>query len=167
MISKSIFGSFCFLAMLVTQAWAGQGIEDKFIERGRYVVRTSGCNDCHTQGYPESGGTTPQARWLTGNMVGFNGPWGTTYPSNLRLLFQTLSEKEWLAKARNPLRPPMPWFALRDMSDDDLRAIYRFVRSLGAQGEAAPAFVPPGQVVHTPYIEFVPKNLTKQAKAGE
>jgi len=41
--------------------------------------------------------------------------------------------------------PPMPWFALRDMAESDLRALHRYVRHLGPAGEAAPAFLPPGQ----------------------
>ncbi|MCK7497068.1 MAG: hypothetical protein MZW92_44030 [Comamonadaceae bacterium] len=39
----------------------------------------------------------------------------------------------WLesARARTARRRPMPWFALRDMADEDLRALFRFVRALG------------------------------------
>jgi hypothetical protein len=59
----------------------------------------------------------------------------------------------------------MPWFNLRDMADTDLIAMYRFMRSLGPAGEPAPAAVAPGVAVTTPYIEFMPKNLPKQASA--
>ncbi len=135
------------------------------IERGRYLVSTSGCNDCHTEGYPQSGGTVPSSEWLTGSQVGFSGPWGTTYPVNLRLLVQSMSEDQWLHAARREMRPPMPWFSLRDMSDDDLKAVYAFIRSLGAHGAKAPDYVPPGQVVSTPYIDFVPKNLPNRQAA--
>ena len=48
----------------------------------------------------------------------------------------------------------MPWFTLRDMSAQDLRALYRFVRSLGPAGDAAPAYVPPGQKPNGPVIQF-------------
>jgi mono/diheme cytochrome c family protein len=127
------------------------------IERGRYLVSVSGCNDCHSPGYPESGGTLPESDWLVGSPVGFEGPWGTTYPANLRHLMATSSESDWLARARTATRPPMPWFSLRDMKDEDLKAIYAFVRSLGDKGQPAPEYVPPGQVALTPYFEFVPK----------
>lgn len=136
------------------------------LERGRYLVRTAGCNDCHTLGYPEQGGQVPEAQWLTGSPVGFQGPWGTTYPANLRLRVQTLGEAEWLERARSPMRPPMPWFNLRDMSDGDLRAIYRYLRHLGPAGAPAPAYAPPGQAVTTPYIDFMPHNLPQQASAA-
>ena len=143
---------------------ADPGANARTIEHGRYIVNISGCNDCHTPGYPESGGKTPRSDWLTGNPVGFQGPWGTTYPANLRLLVQSMSEAQWIARARTPMRPPMPWFSLQAMSDNDLRAIYRFVRHLGPKGEPAPAYAAPGQKVNTPYIVFVPQNLPKQAK---
>lgn len=127
------------------------------IARGKYLVSITGCNDCHTPGYPQSGGKLPVEQWLVGDKVGFKGPWGTTYPSNLRLFFQRLSEAEWIKWAKTmQTRPPMPWFALRDMHERDLKAMYRFVRSLGAAGEASPAYVPPGQEPATPYFVFEP-----------
>jgi mono/diheme cytochrome c family protein len=124
------------------------------IERGRYLVKIAGCNDCHTPGYAQAGGTLPEKQWLLGDTVGYQGPWGTTYPVNLRLLMQSMSEQQWLAIARNPARPPMPWFALRDMTDADLSALYHYVRDLGPAGEAAPAFVEPGKPVKTPVLRF-------------
>lgn len=124
------------------------------IERGRYLVKVSGCNHCHTPGYEESGGTVPEERWLIGDTLGWRGPWGTTYAINLRLLLSNLSEDHWMSLARTQSRPPMPWFALRDMTDEDLRAIYRFIRQLGPAGELAPAFVPPNQEPRQPYVLF-------------
>jgi len=132
-------------------------------ERGRYLVSVGACNDCHTPGYPEAAGKIPTERWLTGNEVGFRGPWGTSYPANLRLKVQDWTEKQWLTRVRQPMLPPMPWFNLRDMSDADLIAMYRFIRALGPAGEPAPAAVGPGVAVPTPYIEFEPKNLPKHA----
>lgn len=125
-------------------------VAKEIIDRGRYVVKTSGCNDCHTPNYAETAGATEEKHWLTGSPVGWRGPWGTTYPINLRLFVQDLSEEQWMIVARKPARPPMPWFALRDMSDSDVRAIYHYVRSLGAAGEAAPEYAPPGKTVSTP-----------------
>jgi mono/diheme cytochrome c family protein len=136
------------------------------VARGRYLVAISGCNDCHTAGYSEGGGKVPQADWLLGQPVGFRGPWGVSYPANLRLTVQSMSEGEWLRFARIERLPPMPWFALRDMNDDDLRSLYRFVRSLGAKGERMPAALSPKANVGTPYIEFTPKNLPAVSQAA-
>jgi len=125
------------------------------IDRGRYLARVAGCNDCHTAGYPQSGGKVPENQWLLGDRLGWQGPWGTTYPPNLRLSLQKMTEQEWIRFARTKeLRPPMPWFALRDMSTDDLRAIYRYVRHLGPAGEPAPAYKPPGEAVEGPVVRF-------------
>lgn len=125
------------------------------IERGRYIVRTSGCNDCHTPGYMETGGQVDEAQYLTGTALGWTGPWGTTYASNLRMVAQAMSEDQWLVHARNQWRPPMPWFALRDMKDDDVRAIYRYLRHLGPAGKPAPTALPPGQTAPLPHFAFV------------
>jgi mono/diheme cytochrome c family protein len=126
--------------------------------RGRYLVALGGCNDCHTSGYAESGGRVPEGDWLMGSPVGFQGPWGTTYANNLRTAVAGMSEVAWMARARSTLRPPMPSTSLQVMTDKDLRAIYRFIRGLGARGETAPAYVPPGGVVTTPVIDFVPRD---------
>jgi hypothetical protein len=53
--------------------------------------------------------------------------------------------------------------SLRAMRDDDLKAIYRYNKSLGPRGVAAPAYVPPGGKVATPYLDLNPKNLPQQA----
>jgi len=125
------------------------------IERGRYIAKVAGCNDCHTPGYAMTGGQVPEKNWLVGDGLGWQGPWGTTYPANLRLVLSGMTEDEWVRTAKNlRTRPPMPWFALRDMSEADLRAFHRYVRSLGAAGEPAPAYVPPGSPAHGPVVTF-------------
>lgn len=124
------------------------------VERGRYLVKVAGCNDCHTPGYAHSGGAVPESQWLIGDALGWEGPWGTTYPINLRLFMKDLSPEQWLQVARAPARPPMPWFALRDMTDEDVLAIYAYVRSLGPAGAPAPEYLPPGQKAHGPVVKF-------------
>ena len=127
----------------------------KQIDRGRYLAKIAGCNDCHTPGYLMSNGKVPEAQWLTGDSFGWRGPWGTTYAVNLRVYMQSLSEEEWLKKAATvETRPPMPWYVLREMTKDDLRALYRYIRHLGPAGGPAPAWVPPDQEPKPPYATF-------------
>jgi mono/diheme cytochrome c family protein len=129
--------------------------EDAQVKRGRYLVAIAGCNDCHTPAFAMKNGEVPEAQWLTGDALGWRGPWGTTYATNLRLSMQELSEQQWLAKAKQlAARPPMPWFNVRRMSDADLRAIYRYVRHLGPAGTPAPQYVPPDRVPAGPYVQF-------------
>ena len=57
-ISKAVCA--CLLAMACGAAVADDAAAQKqVIERGRYLISTSSCNDCHTPGYPESGGMLP------------------------------------------------------------------------------------------------------------
>lgn len=132
---------------------------EALVARGQYLARIGGCHDCHTEGYALKAGDVPADRWLTGSAMGYKGPWGVSYPSNLRLSLQQMTETQWLAFARVPRLPPMPWFNLRDMSDADLRALYHFIRALGPAGTRQPAAIAPGAPIRTPYIETDPQNL--------
>lgn len=133
----------------------GQPSERGSIERGRYLVKIAGCNDCHTPGYMQTGGKVPEVQWLVGDKLGWRGPWGTTYPANLRLYMQTVSEDQWIKMAKTKeLRPPMPWFNIRAMTEHDLFSIYRFIRHLGPAGDPAPAYLQPGQEPTGPYVQF-------------
>ena len=126
------------------------------VARGEYLVKTAGCNDCHTPGYAEQQGNVDKALWLTGSPLGYNGPWGTTYASNLRLRLQEMNEAQWLDySARLRTRPLMPDFSLRAMNQEDRRAIYRFAQSLGPGGQRAPAYLPPGQTPPLPYFALL------------
>lgn len=132
-----------------------KGPDMKSIERGRYLVKIAGCNDCHTPGYTQTGGKVPEKAWLTGDALGWRGPWGTTYASNLRLVLQKMDEVQWVATAKSAqYRPPMPWFALHDMRTQDLKDVYRFIRYLGPAGEHAPSYLPPGQEPKGPVVQF-------------
>lgn len=122
------------------------------IARGRYMVLTGHCNNCHTGGYAAKQGNVPESEWLTGNPIGFRSDVGTVYASNLRLTVRSFGESDWVtyAKGARP-RPPMPWWSVRETSDADLRAMYRYIVSLGAAGQPAPAFVPPDKEPAGPY----------------
>ena len=143
------------LATAVAIPALAQPKDDAAVKRGRYLVMIGGCNDCHTAGFAPSGGKVPESQWLEGDALGWRGPWGTTYPVNLRLYMQDLSEADWVKKAKTlSARPPMPWWSLRTMTESDLRALYRYVRHLGPAGNPAPAYVPPQETPRPPYVQF-------------
>lgn len=163
LFSKTLSGRIFSLSLLLVSAVSLSGCGEKvqasnkraMIDHGRYLVNIAGCNDCHTPGYAENGGTTPESEWLTGDALGWRGPWGTTYPTNLRLALHKYSEAQWLALAKGAeFRPPMPWFNLHAMSEHDLKAIYQYVRHLGPAGKPAPSFVPPDLEPTGPYVQF-------------
>ena len=75
------------------------------IALGKYLVRIGGCNDCHTPGYAPSGGKVDEKLWLTGDQLGFRGPWGTTYATNLRLAVEDMTAEQFMRRARTRTGP--------------------------------------------------------------
>jgi len=109
------------------------------VENGRYLAGSvANCWACHTQRDPNTGGLTGT---LYAGTVGFTddlNPGRTWNPPNLTPAPKTgrtalLSEDEFVdrfRKGRLIAGSPMPWQAFSRMSEDDLRAIYRFLRTL-------------------------------------
>jgi mono/diheme cytochrome c family protein len=125
------------------------------LARGRELVVYGSCNDCHTTGWRETDGAVAEKQWMTGSAIGFRGWWGTSYPANVRVEFQSMPEDRWIAAVRTRAgHPPMVWQDLRILPDADLRAIYQFVRSLGPAGGAVPAAVEPWRVPTTPFVDM-------------
>lgn len=133
------------------------------IEAGRYLVIVGNCNDCHTENFMERDGDVPESEWLLGSGMGWRGPWGTTYPPNLRLTVQDMGEDQFveMVHTRRAL-PPMPWMNLNQVSEPDARSLYRYLRSLGPAGERAPTALAPDVEPQTPYLLLVPQNLPQE-----
>lgn len=154
-----ICGAMAALALSGAQAMAGE----VSVARGAQVAVTAGCHDCHTAGYGESGGKIDPAAALKGTGLGWQGPWGTTYPANLRLIAKEKgSEDAFLQYAKTfQARPPMPFFNVHAMDESDLRSLYQYIVSLGEAGEKVPDYLPPGQEPKTPYIVIAPPIMPK------
>ena len=154
-------GALCAGLVAISGAPAGAG--EVSVARGAQVAITGGCNDCHTAGYLESGGKLDPAAALKGTQLGWQGPWGTTYPANLRLVARDKGSEDAFVQyaKRFEARPPMPFFNVRAMDESDMRSLYQYIVSLGEPGEAAPDYVPPGQMPKTPYIVIAPPNMPK------
>lgn len=86
------------------------------------------------------------------------GPFGMTYAANLTPDDQTgiglWSEDVFIKAMRTglhmgagrPILPPMPWEGVGKLSDDDLKAVFAYLKSLPAVKNAVPAPVPPGEL---------------------
>ena len=109
------------------------------VERGAYIVNAlSNCAGCHSQRNMVSGAYTGPR--LQGGMemesmvnakIKLVPPDITSRPGSGRVASWT--EDEFVARFRAGERipgSPMPWQAFGRMSDDDLRAIYRYLRSV-------------------------------------
>jgi hypothetical protein len=138
---------------------------ESYLEAGRYLSVVALCNDCHTHGWLPNADVREE-EWLAGSPVGYEGPWGVSFPSNLRLRAQEWTEDQWVEKLRTRRAHDfMPWMAVTVLSDKDARAFYRFLRHLGPYGEHVPAAIPPGEPIGEPYVSLRewPANTTLQA----
>ena len=124
------------------------------VERGKYLTTISGCNDCHTPG--ALFGAPDFARALSGSELGWSGPWGVTYASNLTPDMETGIGAWTDAEIERALRsgikrdgtaigPPMPWPEFAQYTPDDMAAVIAYLRSLPAVPHKNPARVMPGQ----------------------
>ena len=128
---------------------------------GEYLTIVGSCNDCHTQGWVESKGKIPPADRFAGLDVGFRGEWGTSYGKNLRTVVQRQSEDHWVMVLRTTDegdgKAPMPWWNTAMMSERDLRAMYRYIKSLGPNPNGVPKALPPSKEPTGKYIWVTPK----------
>lgn len=149
----------CF-ACVAFNSQSNARADEPSVERGLYVSIVGGCHDCHTAGYIESGGVIDPTTSLKGKNVGWQGPWGTSYPANLRLVLSNMTEDGFMTYAKTlKSNPPMPWYNVRNMTETDMRSLYRYIRSLGEPGDVTPPFVPPGSRVMTPYVVLSPPQM--------
>jgi hypothetical protein len=98
---------------------------------------------------------------MGGMKLGFRGSWGTVYGKNLRTIVQRMSEDRWVkvltTSDSGDGKPPMPWWNTAKMSERDLRAMYRYVKSLGPKQNGIPRGLPAGKEPTTAYISLEEK----------
>jgi mono/diheme cytochrome c family protein len=130
------------------------------VERGRYLVTIAACHDCHSpkvdaQMTPDAARalsgrpitTLPPVQATTEiraslDLTAWAGPWGNSYAANLTPDGETglgrryteASFVETIRTGKKPegemLAPPMPWNVYRNMTDEDLKSIYAYLKTL-------------------------------------
>jgi mono/diheme cytochrome c family protein len=140
----------------------GPSVEAESMEKaGEYLTIVGSCNDCHTQGWTESKGKVAPADRFAGLDVGFRGEWGTSYGKNLRTITQRQTEDHWVKVLQTTDegdgKPPMPWWNTAQMSERDMRAMYRYIKSLGPNPKGVPRSLPPGKEPTGKYVWVTPK----------
>lgn len=105
------------------------------LKRGEYLVKIGGCRDCHT---PQKNGQPIAALDLAGGFL-MRGPWGAVASANITpdpsgipyydeaLFIQTI--RTGYVKARK-LSQIMPWWSFRGATDDDLKAMFAYLRTV-------------------------------------
>lgn len=117
-----------------------QEAKENPVKRGRYLVTTMGCGDCHTPA--NNDGSLDEQLYLAGGSKWDVYPFGIFYPVNLtpdketgigRFTDEQLKDvirKGVTTGGRKMIPFPMPWPAYASMSDDDLNAVIAYLRSL-------------------------------------
>jgi mono/diheme cytochrome c family protein len=162
---------------------AADSVVAKRVERGRYLVSTSACHDCHTPWKMTERGPEPDmTRMLSGhpsslkvprppklgdgpwNWVGagsntaFAGAWGVTFTANLTpdqnsglgiwtedMFLKAIRTGRHMGTSR-PIMPPMPWAVYRNMTDEDLKSIYAYLRTIPPISNHVPQYLEPHEV---------------------
>lgn len=135
------------------------------IEHGRYLVSVAGCNDCHTPG--TFYGAPDTLRQLSGSELGWEGPWGVSYPRNITPDVETgignWTEAQIVTAIRTGQRPdkslllpPMPWPMYAHLSDEDAYAIAAYLKSIPAVSHRAPHVQSPGKPATGARLSFPP-----------
>ncbi len=159
------------------------------VARGKYLVNTSACHDCHspkvfnTRGMPIPDSTRllsghpaelPYPTWAPVDLEKRNaltlaspmltawaGPWGVSFTANLTPDTSTgigeWTEETFMTAIRTgkhqgqpngrDILPPMPWDVYRNFTDQDLKAIWAYLRSLPPVKNQVPFPLPPGQTL--------------------
>ncbi len=159
-------------------AWS----QEALIKRGKYLMVTSACHDCHSpKVMTPQGPVIDSARLLSGHpkenpvpkiilsndwimfnneLTAFVGPWGLSFAANLTPhdtgtgtwsfeQFKTAIRKgkfKGLEGSRS-LLPPMPWEMYRSFTDEDLLAIFTYLKSIKPVDNLVPYPIAPNDLV--------------------
>ena len=154
--------------------------EDK-VARGKYLVTTSGCHDCHTPwvmgpkgphpdmkralsghpaDFPLPPAPKPSGPWIvaaSATNTAWAGPWGVSFTANLtpdaetglgnwslKNFKDTIRTGRHMGRGREIL-PPMPIPVYNNFTDDDLEAVYSYLRTIQPIRNRVPEPLPPAQ----------------------
>ena len=130
------------------------------VARGKYLVTIAACHDCHSPKLDEkmtidstrllSGRPVTTFPPMQGpgeiraslDLTAWAGPWGNSYAANLTPDRETglggrYTEASFIRTMRTGIKPegetlapPMPWAVYRNMTDEDLKAVFAYLSSL-------------------------------------
>jgi len=177
MIKKFSVGTIILLLFLVviaseincTNQEKDKGMtQAQMVAQGKYLVNSTGCNDCHSPKIMTPMGPIPDSTKLlsghpadeklpefdnklisekhvyifSADLTAFAGPWGVSYSANLTPDSETGSgawqEDMFINAIRNgkhlgigrPILPPMPWMSFKNLTDEDLKSIFAYLKTL-------------------------------------
>lgn len=112
----------------------------------------------HPEGTELPPAPAPSGPWIasaSGDQTAWAGPWGVSFATNLTpdentgigswsedTFVKALKTGRHMGVAR-PILPPMPWTAMRHLSDEDLRSIYAYLQTVPPVHNRVPEPLPP------------------------
>ena len=170
-------------AVLIAQ-WAAPaaqaGLGSSKVDRGRHLVDSMACTDCHTPmkfdaklnmpvpdaerflsghpaGAPTAAAMAPGSAMVVGQTgTSFRFPFGVVYSANLtpdetglkgwseKMFVDAIRTGRHMGGTGRPIYPPMPWPSFRNLGDEDLRAIYAYLRTIKpVRNDVPDAEIPP------------------------
>jgi len=148
------------LLLAVAPAPRAQSASESQVERGKYLVGITGCHDCHSpkvagtmkpvpetmlSGRPQSTkvpSAMPGEVHASEDLTAWTGPWGQSVASNLTPdpatgLGMRYTEAKFIQTMRTgkkpegvAIMPPMPVDVYVNMKDDDLKAIFAYLKTI-------------------------------------
>jgi mono/diheme cytochrome c family protein len=123
-------------------------------------------------GHPESAGVpqpfkaqkgSPWAIHINEHLTAWNGAWGVSFAANLTpdmntglgiwtedMFLAALKQGKHMGKSR-PILPPMPWNWYGQLPDDDLKAMFAYLKSIPAIANRVPVpLTPDGKPIEQP-----------------
>jgi uncharacterized membrane protein len=157
--------------------------QEELIVRGKYLVDTGGCDDCHSpkkmtdigpvvdeslrlSGHPENQPIPAYDKsivkdWslMNHSLTAAVGPWGVSFAANItsdgtgiggwtfeQFENAVLKGLHMGMEGARPIMPPMPWQPFENFTDQDLRAIFAFLKSTKPIKNTPPSYIPPDQM---------------------
>ncbi|HEY2987236.1 MAG TPA: cytochrome c [Candidatus Binatia bacterium] len=144
--------------------------QKSYVERGGYLVNhLAECIGCHTPLGPGGPSDSDMNLYLSGvpakftgvkagppQVAGFPGPKGAKYyPKNITPDAETgignWSEEQFVRAFKERIRPDgtrydlsdMPWDTYKNMKEEDVRAIYRYLKTIKPISNRVPENIPP------------------------
>jgi hypothetical protein len=90
------------------------------------------------------------------SLTAWYGPWGVSYAANITpdnvtgigawtedVFIKTMRTGKHMGAGR-PILPPMPWFNLAKLTDEDLKSIFAYLKSIKPVSNEVPLPIPPG-----------------------
>ena len=116
-------------------------------------------------GHPQDIAVTAPANlpepWMaaaSGTLTAWSGPWGVSFSANLTPdeetgVLRDFTEEQFIQTMRTgrhqgqgrPILPPMPWPFIGQMTDEDLKAVFAYLRQIPALNNKVPDPIPPAQ----------------------